>query len=444
MKIPADLLEKIKENDSRITEINLTGLGINSEDIENLAKVLVGNQHIKKLILDNNYIADDGVIILAQCLAKTKIESISLANNYISDKGAIALLQTSISSTVIEYNFSDNFLGREFAEYLPKYVKANPRLNRINVGHNKFTDVDISFLHRKITQQDRLKILGIDQPHILTMSYAKILATQATQAAQQQKKEQARSIADFTGDSLVVGCGRAYKHETIHPSSSFYHIDFTAAVKPDLVCDFRQPIAKEIIPDHRFSFIYFECIDANVFIGDPNSRSGQDIRWERGTFSNIKRLLKPDGICAIMIGDNSYVFKKWGKSVLADIFVPYGFVSGKLAPLSNNQGGVLLVSQQPINAESISKLNIYAQRIINSIWFKRDLEYFPKHLLYALNGPSMTSVSTSSTSVPHFQSTSSHSSSTTLSSSADLQKPFPFALAEESCCLLTRVNNNYY
>jgi hypothetical protein len=337
MPIPEKLLEQIRKNDPDVTELDLKKLGLGKQDMVVLAEALKCNKIVKKLILDKNNIDDEGLDILAEVLFGTAIEIFSIADNHISATG----------------------LG----DFYKKIFSAKAKLTEINLQGNCSIKAFYEHLPQGMINSSSSSSKGVHQPGY---EYRPISSSHFKEEKVKYKVN--RSIDDFKGHSLIIGCGQSYGHDDIHPDNLFYHIDRDAMVNPDLVYDIRQLITQEIIPDKKFNFVFFEDIDCTVFMDTMAYANG--VHFCDNTFTNVKRLLTPDGICAVLTGDDMPVFQDRG-TILFERFVDEGFVSGKWAPVGsqNNKGGLVLVSQQPITEKVINKLDAYAQRIVKGIWF---------------------------------------------------------------------------
>jgi hypothetical protein len=98
-----------------------------------------------------------------------------------------------------------------------------------------------------------------------------------------------RSLNEFNGDALLVGGGWIFEHtalnrtHTLRKREHFYTIDEDPNVEPDAVLDITDKKQCAILPDARFSLIYFEHF--------PLIRDGM-----LTAFTTARRLLKEDGI----------------------------------------------------------------------------------------------------------------------------------------------------
>lgn len=119
----------------------------------------------------------------------------------------------------------------------------------------------------------------------------------------------ARSIHEFWGDKLVVGCGHNWadydeelgkiSHQHIHPKWEYYAIDGgwqegrrdvdiclideeEKTIGADLIADITKEEELISIPSHRFSLAFFEYLPFTI-------------QYSLDTLENVTRLLIPDG-----------------------------------------------------------------------------------------------------------------------------------------------------
>lgn len=77
-----------------------------------------------------------------------------------------------------------------------------------------------------------------------------------------------RSLEQFNGDNLVIGCGKKHPHAAkAHPENSYYTMDIDDKINPDLVFDFKLPVPSDLGLSNRFSYIKCEGLPFFVFQG---------------------------------------------------------------------------------------------------------------------------------------------------------------------------------
>jgi len=107
MPISQVILSRLKMNDPKLTELDLTRRypQLTDSDMEQLAAALQNNKNLRVLILSEDGIGDNGVRILAQALLTTNVTTLDLSGNHISDEGARALFKVpSLTSLIIGGN----------------------------------------------------------------------------------------------------------------------------------------------------------------------------------------------------------------------------------------------------------------------------------------------------------------------------------------------------
>jgi len=164
-----------------------------------------------------------------------------------------------------------------------------------------------------------------------------------------------RSIEDFRGSNLVVGCGHQgiceKGPEVNHPKETFYSIDYNNSVNPDLVCDFTKETLLWVIPDNRFDFILFEGVPFHLFFNfqynQDRKKEGSWIPIEQ-TFINMSRILSETSTCVIKTADVLHAETSQPEFLgtrLAEESAKYGFKAGRWFPDPNNCGGKIVISK---------------------------------------------------------------------------------------------------
>ena len=92
MPIRIEILDKLKNDDSNLAQLNLSRHSLNDEDIATLVVCLKGNTHLQLLCLCENDIGDKGATLLAQAIAQCpNLRFLDVSVNNIGDVGASAL-----------------------------------------------------------------------------------------------------------------------------------------------------------------------------------------------------------------------------------------------------------------------------------------------------------------------------------------------------------------
>lgn len=133
MPISQEILDRIVSNDVQV-ELNLSRQlpELTDEDIKSLAVALKGNTAIKRIILCENSIGDQGAIALANELKNSSVDTLDLAVNNLTNEGASALLKV---PTLRELDISANQLTNEL---VPSILK-NQTLISLMLDDNNIT-----------------------------------------------------------------------------------------------------------------------------------------------------------------------------------------------------------------------------------------------------------------------------------------------------------------
>lgn len=122
-----------------------------------------------------------------------------------------------------------------------------------------------------------------------------------------------RNISEFNGDALIVGGGWCAKHQrlkpTIRDTQHFYTIDKDDKAEPDAVLDITDEMQCAIIPNKRFSLVFFECFS---YVGEEKVLKA---------FKVVRRMLKDDGVL-IYVGGSAK-----SDSSIPDLLKAAGFLN---------------------------------------------------------------------------------------------------------------------
>lgn len=109
-----------------------------------------------------------------------------------------------------------------------------------------------------------------------------------------------RDLSEFKGDAIIIGGGWCKNHCTAKPPirnpDNFYTVDIDENAQPDAVLDITDEAQCSIIPEKRFSLVYFECFP--FYLGE---------RQLQKAFSLAHRFLKPDGVLIYRGGSDKSV-----------------------------------------------------------------------------------------------------------------------------------------
>jgi Ran GTPase-activating protein (RanGAP) involved in mRNA processing and transport len=155
--------EMLLEN-SRLTELGLSGIGVGNKGALQLASALLPNTTMTVLGLSRSSIGPEGATALAKALsaplgANQSLLSLDLSSNHIGDLGARALstaLRPEVSSSrpstsahpgsspsraegLTDLDLRDNKLGPKAMTDIAAMLKANRVLRSLNASHNRYS-----------------------------------------------------------------------------------------------------------------------------------------------------------------------------------------------------------------------------------------------------------------------------------------------------------------
>lgn len=144
-----EIKKLVKENDNKITRLDLSNKSINDHDVKDLQELLNNNSYIGSVDLSDNVITSNA----CKSLALFRVKKINLKGNYLGDKGVIELLS---NQYIKELNISSNGLTDESAkkllgsigQYKNLEINDNPRISSevLNKIRNKFIENPTSFV----------------------------------------------------------------------------------------------------------------------------------------------------------------------------------------------------------------------------------------------------------------------------------------------------------
>jgi hypothetical protein len=157
--------EMLLEN-SRLTELGLSGIGVGNKGALQLASALLPNTTMTVLGLSRSSIGPEGATALAKALsaplgANQSLLSLDLSSNHIGDLGARALstaLRPEVSSSrpstsahpgsspsraegLTDLDLRDNKLGPKAMTDIAAMLKANRVLRSLNASHNRYANL---------------------------------------------------------------------------------------------------------------------------------------------------------------------------------------------------------------------------------------------------------------------------------------------------------------
>lgn len=122
------LLERLRDDDFRVTGIDLSGRRIGNEGVRRLAEALSDNTQVRQLWLRSCQIGDEGAKALASCLEQNMaVVDLYLANNAIGDEGVRAIADAlGLSNlTLVTLELNDNRVGDKGIDALTRAMERN-------------------------------------------------------------------------------------------------------------------------------------------------------------------------------------------------------------------------------------------------------------------------------------------------------------------------------
>ena len=146
-----------------VTNLQLFGYSLSTENINLLTEVLRVNTFLFSLNLSFGTIGDEGANSLAQVLrVNTSLSYLNLGQNFIGDEGTISLAQalrvnTSLSSLCLSYNS----IGAEGANSLAQALRVNTSLSSLDLGYNSTGDEAANSLAEALRVNTSLSSLDV-------------------------------------------------------------------------------------------------------------------------------------------------------------------------------------------------------------------------------------------------------------------------------------------
>ncbi len=189
-------LERIKENDHELTEVNFNRYKIEDAGAKDLADSLVNNKTLTSLSLGGNKITDAGAQALAASLVNNKtltnlnishneigalgtqaladslvknkaLKNLNISYNEIGDGGAQALADALVNSkTLTSLDISDNQIGALGTQELAEALKNNKTLTSLDLSDNQIGDEGAKRLAEALKHNKILKSLNLSRNQI--------------------------------------------------------------------------------------------------------------------------------------------------------------------------------------------------------------------------------------------------------------------------------------
>ena len=127
---------------SVLAELDLRGSGLRAGHCDGLAKLIKASAALKKLILFQNTIGDEGGKVIAHALAvNASLAELDLSKNQIGAKGAIAIGEALKANGSLNWlNLERNLIGNDGGVAIGEALKANGSLTTLFLGDNEIGD----------------------------------------------------------------------------------------------------------------------------------------------------------------------------------------------------------------------------------------------------------------------------------------------------------------
>jgi Ran GTPase-activating protein (RanGAP) involved in mRNA processing and transport len=106
-RIDAGVFTRLKDNDSSLSELDLSDQKLHDSDIQALLQALAQNTCLTTLNVSGNQIGAEGAKVLAQ---NTRLTTLNVERNAIGAEGAKALAQNTVLTTL---DVANNQIGSE-------------------------------------------------------------------------------------------------------------------------------------------------------------------------------------------------------------------------------------------------------------------------------------------------------------------------------------------
>ena len=157
-------LERIKENDHELTEVNFNLYKIKDAGAQDLANAFSNNNTLTSLSLGGNKITDAGAQALAASLVNNKtLTNLNISHNEIGALGTQALADSLVKNKALKnLNIRYNEIGDGGAQALAEALINNITLKSLNLSGNQITDVGAQDLEYALKDNIILSELRLD------------------------------------------------------------------------------------------------------------------------------------------------------------------------------------------------------------------------------------------------------------------------------------------
>lgn len=156
------------KNNTKLKKLILSQCSIQDEGAITLSKALVDNTEILEVYLEDNKIGESGIKAISEkILTKNSLQVLVVSHNLINSKGAEYISENLINATGIRSLFmNSNQIGDEGCEYLAKGIKENNSLYELSLDYNNISDKGINLLSKVLVGKENFFHLYISDNKI--------------------------------------------------------------------------------------------------------------------------------------------------------------------------------------------------------------------------------------------------------------------------------------
>ncbi len=165
MPISEELLQRIRDNDSTLTSLDLRDNQIGVEGAQALASALKHNTTLAELNLERSQIEKEGAEAIAEVFTSnfnTNLRSLNLNGNRIGNEGVKAILEgLKHNKTVRHLDLESNQIGSEGVKFIADELKTNKILRSLDLASNLIGNEGAEFIAEALKTNTILKSLNL-------------------------------------------------------------------------------------------------------------------------------------------------------------------------------------------------------------------------------------------------------------------------------------------
>ncbi|GMF11671.1 unnamed protein product [Phytophthora lilii] len=185
------ILQRIHLNDGDVSELDFSTLAqhnkrLGSEGCALVARSLSTNHTVRKLVIREHCIQDDGAIALSKMLCNnTTLEHLDLYGNEIGDRGVEALAQALYGhDSLTHLSLRNNVITDRGAEALAQAVRCNCTLKSLELVQNRITRVGAKALLDALDVNFYLETVDLDENNVPAFVESQLAAAFARNRAE--------------------------------------------------------------------------------------------------------------------------------------------------------------------------------------------------------------------------------------------------------------------